>query len=77
MLWFFKVGPGDPPESPRGKLGIIYFHQNSIHKKHNDRMYDHLGHEFHTLSVIKVLKAKFLTDGCTLGQNLIKRGSMV
>ena len=56
---FLKVGSGDPQGSLKGFQRVPNnFHYNFIHKEHNDRLYDYFAHGFHSLSVIKHIKAK-------------------
>lgn len=55
--WLSKSDPGTPrgpgvgPIWSHAKRGLIYFHFNSIHNQHNNRMYDFFNHGVHTVSV--------------------------
>lgn len=51
----FNVGSGDPLWSLRGLQGVSLI-------PYIERIYDNFGHGFHTLYVIKNLKAKIQSD---------------
>lgn len=56
-------------------MEIIYFPSNLIHTQHNDRIHGYFGRGFDSLSVIKHLKAKLLSDGELRGKILSNWGA--